>query len=84
MRFNMRPQGESVEIMTPSLTAYGLAGRERSGRLLIQLRLERDGWPGVARHSAPAIPIAALNLKAEATARFPDGCQLVDFELLRL
>jgi hypothetical protein len=36
------------------------------------------------RHSAPAIPIAALNLKAEATARFPDGCQLVDFELLRL
>ena len=50
----------------------------------LQLRLERDGWPGVARHSAPAIPIAALNLKAEATARFPDGCQLVDFELLRL
>ena len=40
--------------------------------------------PGLYAPQRPAIPIAALNLKAEATARFPDGCQLVDFELLRL
>jgi hypothetical protein len=28
--------------------------------------------------------VAALRLKAESTAHFPEGCQLVDFKLLRL
>jgi hypothetical protein len=27
--------------------------------------------------------VAALRLKAESTAQFPEGCHLVDFKLLR-